>query len=915
MPHIYEDILSSVQKPVRYLGNEWNVIRKSREEAHKRVALCFPDSYEIGMSHLGLRILYAILNKREDTAAERVYTPWLDMEAKLRETGLPLVSLETQTPLSEFDVVGFSLQYELEYTNILTMLDLGGIPLYARERTEKHPLVIGGGPCAFSPEPVAEFFDCFLIGDGEEAFPAVIDRFVELRDAGASRFETLKELAQIEGVYVPSLYDTRIDPETGFEVVTGSRHAPFPVRRTYVEDINQYPFPSDILVPHSDIVHDRVSIEIARGCTEGCRFCQAGTIYRPVRERKPEEIIKSVMQSLDETGFDSASLTSLSTADFSCIGPLAQKLAEELEKRQTAMAVSSMRVYGMTDTLGESLGKVRRAGFTIAPEAGSQRMRDVINKGITEEVILNGARTAFRNGWSHVKLYFMIGLPTETEADLKAIVDLGVKILKLAEQEHGKNAQVTISVSSHIPKPHAPFQWLGFEDIESLRQKQKYLLSLIRPHRRIRFKWHNVDHSWLEAIFSRGDRRLNRAIELAYRRGCRFDAWTDQLKLDVWRQVFDDLGIDTSIWLKDIPLYATLPWDHLDSLVKKEFLVRELKRALKGRFSPACEKPYKKKSDSDRTDLGKPSESDKLVCYHCGLECDLDAIRQERIESWQSLERGIPVEIQSVAELFANAERMVTRYRAAYRKLGEFRYLSALDLTRTFTRAFARAKIPLKYSEGYHPAPTISFGPALAVGLESREEYLDFETVVAVPEAELLARLNEQLPEDLKFNSVRRIPRKAESLFSLINLAEYSVRLDSDALYAELKKVHNGRLNGNAAQWHRERVAEFLKRDRVELTVLRKGREQTRDVRALMYDMQVWNHEQPLQLRLWLRTGGQGNLRPEKLLELLYGIPADAFHIRRERLLVEKDGRFFSPLEWTDPGLANEEALQLSRFE
>ncbi len=647
MAHIYEDILGSIQKPVRYLGNEWNVIRKSKAEAGKRVALCFPDTYEIGMSHLGLRILYGILNKREDTAAERCYTPWIDMEAQLREKKLPLVSMETQTPLNEFDVVGFSLQYELEYTNILTMLELGGIPLYAHDRSEKDPLVIAGGPCAFSPEPIADFLDCVLIGDGEEAFPKVIDRFIELRDSGRSRREVLVELAHCDGIYVPSLYETRIDPETGFEVVSGSKDAPFPVKRTYVEDINQYPFPADILVPHGDIVHDRVSIEIARGCTEGCRFCQAGTIYRPVRERKPEDIIQTIFDSLDKTGFDQASLTSLSTADFSCIGPLAQKLSEELEKRQTAMAVSSMRVYGMTDNLGESLSKVRRSGFTIAPEAGSQRMRDVINKGITENVILEGANTAFRNGWSHVKLYFMIGLPTETEEDLKAIVDLGIKILELAENEHGKKAQVTISVSSHIPKPHAPFQWLGVEDLESLREKQKYLLSLIRPYKRLRFKWHDVEHTWLEAIFSRGDRRLSKAVELAYRRGCRFDAWTDQLDLETWREVFDELQIDTEMWLKDIPLYAPLPWDHLDSLVKKDWLIKELKRALKGKFSPACEKPYKKKSDMDRTDLGKPSESDKLVCYHCGLECDLDAIRSERIESWNTLEKGVEVSIQT----------------------------------------------------------------------------------------------------------------------------------------------------------------------------------------------------------------------------------------------------------------------------
>ncbi|MCH8021479.1 TIGR03960 family B12-binding radical SAM protein [candidate division KSB1 bacterium] len=897
MPHIYQDILNSVQKPVRYLGNEWNVVRKSKEEARKRVALCFPDTYEIGMSHLGLRILYSILNKRQDTAAERVYTPWIDMEAKLRESGLPLVSMETQMPLSEFDVVGFSLQYELEYTNILTMLDLGRIPLYSKDREIEHPLVIGGGPCAFSPEPIADFLDCVLIGDGEEAFPAVVDRFIELREAGLSRVDILKHLANLDGIYVPSLYETKIDPETGFEVVVGSDEAPFPVKRTYVEDINDYPFPDDILVPHGDIVHDRVSIEIARGCTEGCRFCQAGTIYRPVRERKPEDIINTIMKSLEKTGFDQASLTSLSTADFSCIGPLAQKLSTELEKRQTALGVSSMRVYGMTDTLGESLSKVRRSGFTIAPEAGSQRMRDVINKGITEEVILGGADTAFRNGWSHVKLYFMIGLPTETEKDLKAIVDLGVKILKLAEQRHGKKAQVTISVSSHIPKPHAPFQWLGVEDQESLRQKQKYLLSLMKRYKRLRFKWHDVEHTWLEAIFSRGDRRLSKALELAYKKGCRFDAWTDQINLKIWREVFEELQIDTEMWMKDIPLYATLPWDHLDSLVKKDWLIRELKRAMKGQFSPACEKPYKKKSELNRTDLGKPEEDDKLVCYHCGLECDLDAIRKERIDSWMTLEKGIPIQIkEEVPELKGTVDK-VTRYRASYCKLGEFRFLSALDLTRSFTRAFSRSRVPLKFSEGFHPAPIISFGPALGVGMESAEEFLDFETIVEIQPAKLLQMLNAQMPEGLRFQSLQIIDRKADALFKIISAAEYSVLLDSDDINAQIKKKVNGKFNGNLADLHQSVVTDLLNRDTIEIEKISKGRTRVQDIKPLINKLEVVNSKQPLHLRMILSTGSQGNVRPEAVLKQMYSESADLLKIKREKLFVEKKGEFYSPFE------------------
>ncbi len=892
--HIYEGILNQVQKPTRYIGGEWNIVVKPHSDRRvtRRVALAFPDVYEIGMSHLGLRLLYSLLNQRQDLAAERVFCPWIDMEEKLREHGLPLVSLETQTPLSEFEVVGFSLQYELEYTNVLTMLDLGAIPLRSRERTLDDPLVVGGGPCAFSPEPVAEFFDCFLVGDGEEAFPKLIDRYHELRHSGLSREDVLAELAQMEGVYVPSLYATRIDPETGFEVVSGSERAPFPVLRTFVKDINQYPFPADVLVPNGEIVHDRVSIEIARGCTEGCRFCQAGTIYRPVRERSPEQIIHTIMKSLDETGFDEVSLTSLSTADFSCISPLLQRLNEELERKRTSMAVSSLRAYGLTDSMTAELSKVRKGGFTIAPEAGSQRMRDVINKGITEEVILQGASNAFRQGWSHIKLYFMIGLPTETEEDLIAIVELGEKILQLAEKEHGRRAAVTISVSSHIPKPHAPFQWLGLEEIESLQAKQRFLAERIRRRHGLRLKWHNVHVTWLEAIFSRGDRRLSDVLEAAWRRGCRYDAWDDQLKLDIWREVFEDLGVDPGLWLKDIPLYAALPWDHIDSRVKKEFLIRELKRALKGRFTPACEKPYKKRSDFERTDLGKPREDDRLVCYHCGLECDLDAIREERIASWRSLENGVPVQIRDLkGEPIDVVAMRDTRYRATYQKLGEFRFLSALDLTRTFSRAFARSGVPLKYSQGYRPAPLISFGPALGVGMESVQEYLEFETTVEVGPEKLMARINENLPEGLKFTSLRIVQGRTRSLFEQVVASEYSVRLDDPAVTAAVRQ----RLNGEAhlvaedlAAAHRALIDSVLRRPSIVIDKVTKGKLRKRDIRPLLERLEVVNGPEPLSLHMRLAMTKQGSVRPEEVLRVLYGdVPWDVFRIRRERLVLE----------------------------
>ncbi|RMD92236.1 MAG: DUF2344 domain-containing protein, partial [Calditrichaeota bacterium] len=457
-------------------------------------------------------------------------------------------------------------------------------------------------------------------------------------------------------------------------------------------------------------------------------------------------------------------------------------------------------------------------------------------------------------------------------------------------QEHGRQAQVTISVASHIPKPHAPFQWLGFEDRDSLREKQKYLLSLIKPYKRLRFKYHDVDHSWLEAIFSRGDRRLSKAIELAYRRGCRFDAWSEQLKIEVWRQVFEDLQMDTEIWLKDVPLYAPLPWDHLDTRVKKEFLIRELKRALRGKFTPACEKPYKKKEEIHRTDLGRPDEKAPMVCYHCGLECDLEAIRQERIESWRSLERGIHVKLRTLDDVFAGARKSITRYRAAYRKLGEFRYLSALDLTRTFTRAFSRAGVPLRYSEGYHPAPVLSFGPALGVGIESVEEFLDFETIVEVDPELLKIKLNEQLPENLRFNYIIRIDPQTESLFKLVCASEYSVQLDSKPLNAQLKHRFNGKYNGNLASLHKDIVTSFLNQKRIQIEKVKKGRTKVEDIKPLIKRISVENGKTPLSLRMILATGSRGNVRPEILLEKMYGISAHSFRIRREKMYIEKDG-------------------------
>ncbi|NLD37054.1 MAG: TIGR03960 family B12-binding radical SAM protein [Desulfatiglans sp.] len=727
MDFLNKDYLLKVSKPSRYIGHEVNAVIKDHKAVDVTVALAFPDVYEVGMSHLGLKILYGILNSHEWIAAERVFSPWPDMEDELRKKSIPLSTLESDTPLNSFDVVGISLQHELCYTNILTMLNLAGIPFLSSERDDSYPLIVGGGPACFNPEPVADIFDAILIGDGEEA---VIELCRVIRDAKKrkkGKRYILDEMSRIKGFYIPSFFKPHYDTDNRFASMEPLVKGYERVEKVIIADMNRAFFPVDQVVPCAQLIHDRLAIEISRGCTRGCRFCQAGIIYRPVRERTPGDIIDLADRALNSTGFSEISLLSLSAGDYSFIASLLKELMDRQAEKKVAVSLPSLRIDSIDPAWFDEIKRVRKTGFTLAPEAGTDRLRRIINKTLTNDEIIKTARDVYSAGWKLIKLYFMIGLPGETEDDLYGIIDLARKVAACARSK-GKKEVLNISVAAFVPKSHTPFMWepqIGSE--ESMRRINVIRDAFQGPF--IRVKWNQPEISWLEGMFSRGDRRLLYPLIRAWERGARFDAWSEYLNLGLWKECFMESQIDPAYYLhRRRGMDEKLPWGHISSGVSLEYLKEEYENCLKEITTPDCRKG----------------------CLECGV-CDFNEIRPRINSEWSLTEK------RGGGSISPDAARQKSRLRVTFTKRGPAGFASHLELIKLLTRSFKRTGLDIVFSEGFHPMPKLSFACALPVGTESLCETLDMELYGPVNPEQVKEDLNHNLPEGVRILDVRDI--------------------------------------------------------------------------------------------------------------------------------------------------------------
>ncbi|MDO9566244.1 MAG: TIGR03960 family B12-binding radical SAM protein [Candidatus Desulfaltia sp.] len=823
----FQDILPMVERPSRYLGTETNSIKKDPNKVRLKVALAFPDLYEIGTSHFGLQILYHILNKHKEIAAERVYAPDVDMESYLRSSHMPLVSMESHKPLKSFDIIGFSLLYELNYTNVLTMLDLSGIPFFSSERDGLFPLIIAGGPCTCNPEPVADFFDVMVVGDGEKVIVDISKAWLTWKEDGSEdKGVLLKQLSLIKGVYVPAFFDlagSSAGSKTFFQIPQPRFSDYKVIAREIIADLDTAPFPDAPIIPFGKPVHDRLRLEIARGCTRGCRFCQAGMIYRPVRERSVKKLLNLFDTSCDATGYEDLSLLSLSTADYSSIISLMNQLMSRCEPRHIAVSLPSLRAGTLTPELINIIKKVRKTGFTIAPEAGSQRLRDVINKNITEEEIVETVQDVFDLGWLVIKLYFMIGLPSETEEDLLAIVEL-VKKLRKIKTRSGRKGQINVSVATFIPKPHTPFQWAPQISLTESREKIERLRANLKIPG-IRFKWQNPEVSMLEGLFARGDRRLSCLLVDAYKKGCKFDGWSDRFQYGLWEKAFFDQGLDVDRYTtraRDVT--DRLPWDHIDTGVTKEFLKLEWEKAECGEHTPDC-----RRGD----------------CNTCGV-CDFKTIEPKVLQSGKDMVNERLYKKRGASDEEAGAYTMI---RLFYSKQSHAKYFGHLELVNIFLRALRRAGISVKFTEGFHPMPKVSFEDALPIGMESLNESLSVVVCGSVKPNAVTTSLNKHLPKGLLVKDCQ------------ISSSKPDIKRQKSATYfVELKE----------GCFDKQKLNDFIKSpDFVKTRVNRKGKVKKIDFKDMVLKI---NLTEPSKMMISLRSEPGRTARPFEIIKEIFNL-------------------------------------------
>jgi len=733
----WDEILRHVQKPGRYIGGEWNEIKKDPHSVKTKVALAFPDLYEVGMSYLGQKILYHILNTNDSILAERVFAPWIDCEKELRKRKVTLCSLENRIPICAFDIIGFSLLYELNYSNILTILDTGNIPFLSSDRSLKYPLVIAGGPAVFNPEPVADLFDAFLIGDGEEAFLEIIKIFEELKGKITKKQKLLYEL-----------YKPFRTTGSFLQTVKPEGNAPFLVKKRCFFPLTEASYPEKIVVPNIKVIFERVAVEAVRGCPQNCRFCQARTLYFPARVKEPGNVYNKVLNSLRDTGYEDASLAALSIGDYPYLEEVMKCLMEKLEENKISLSLSSLRPEKLTSKVVENILKVRKTGFTIVPEAGTERLRRVINKHLKDSDIWQAAENAFSHGWKKIKLYFMVGLPTEKEEDLYGIVNTVKEIIRIGYRIMKRPPKINLSIASFIPKSHTSFQWIGMENEKELLAKHRFIKSELKKYPFVRFKEHPLKNAILEAVFSRGDRRLSQVLIKAWKEGARFDSWNEQFDILAWERAFESEGLNFSSYLSKIGLDVALPWDHIDAGINKSHLAKELKNAMDEKNTPVCQ---------------------QIRCIECG-GCSIGLLKEK------SFNREIKTSEPSILYYGKKSEREI-RYRMKYLKEEKARYLSHIDVNNVIKRSFRRALVPVKFTKGFHPKMVLVFAPALPLGMEGKSEILEFKSSYEFSEDEFVLHVNAFIPSGFKVIDLEKIEFNRLSLNDEIEYLEYSLEM------------------------------------------------------------------------------------------------------------------------------------------